>query len=174
MVGRKPSTGGIKRTGRELCCLRFSSMMAKPTDDNSYHDYYIFKLNKFAGIDQAVYSSLFLLLPKRFITVWQYDRRYDAFKVSPEGPLGECGGTRLYYQFFVASNSERENMRRVWTPSYRMSPKFPDRPPAIDGEELKACRMARVLWMDDLLHREWGSEWQPPHTPVDTDVSYRD
>ena len=168
-----PSIGGIKPIGRELYCLHSSCKIAE-VYDNSYHDYYIFKLNKFAGKDQIVFNGLFMLYPKRFITVWQYDWQYDAFKNSPEGPLGECGGTWWYYQFFFASDFERENMRRIWTPSYRTSPKFPDRPPPTHDEESKACRMSRVLWMDDVMHRKWGSEWQPPLTPVDTDASYRD
>lgn len=121
-----------------------------------------------------MFNGLFQIYPKRFITVWQSDWQFDSYKHSPEGPLGECGGTWWYYQFFLARDSEREHMRRIWTPSYRTSPKFPDRPPAIDGEETKACRMSRVLWMDDVMRNKWGSEWQPPHTPVDPDVSYRD
>lgn len=173
-VGRASFIGGIKPIGRKLRYPRSTRTMTKSNGDRSYHDYYIFKLNKFAGKDQVVFNGLFLIYPKRFITVWLSDWEYEAYKHSPEGSLGECGGTWWYYQFFFASDSEREHMRRIWTPSYRTSPKFPDRPPAIDGEESKACRMSRVLWMDDLMRRKWGSEWQPPHTPVDTDVSYRD
>ena len=78
-----------------------------------------------------------MVYPKRFITVWQYDSEYDGYKRSPEGPLGECGGSWWYYQFFLASASEREHMRRIWTPSYTPSPDFPDRPTAVDdgGDE---------------------------------------
>ena len=141
--------------------------IAKLADNRSYHDYYIFKLRKFAGKDQVVFNGLFLLYPKHFITVWQYDWHYDGFKSAPEGPLGECGPTWWYYQFFFASASEREHMRMVWTPSYRTSPKFPDRPPATDGEQSKACRMSRVRSVDDLIREAWGNEWKPPRTPVD-------
>lgn len=140
----------------------------------AYHDYYIFQLDKFAGKDQVVFNGLFMLYPKRFITVWQYDWEYELFKNAPEGPLGECGGVWWYYQFFLASDSERERMRRVWTPSYRTSPKFPDRPPAVDGVESKACRVSRVLWMESVMRFKWGNDWQPPHTPVNIDTSYRD
>ena len=146
----------------------------QPLSNYSYHGYYIFKLNKFAGKDQVVYNGLFTIYPKRFITVWQLDWQFDGFKNAPEGPLGECGGAWWYYQFFLASDSEREHMRRIWTPSYRASPKFPGRPPAVDGEESKVCRVSRVLWMNDVMRNKWGGEWEPPHTPVDTDVSYRD
>lgn len=140
----------------------------------AYHDYYIFKLEKFAGKDQVVYNGLFALYPKHFITVWQYDWMHELFKNAPEGPLGECGGPWWYYQFFLASDEEREHMRAVWTPSYRTSPKFPDRPPAADGEESKACRASKVLWMEKVMRFKWGEGWQPPHTSVDIDASYRD
>ena len=139
----------------------------------SYHDYYAFRLDKFAGKDQVVFNGLFMVYPKRFITVWQYDWSYELFKNSPEGPLGECGGPWWYYQFFLASDEEREHMRTVWTPR-RTSPKFTDSPPAADGVESKACRVSRVLWMENVMRSRWGSDWQPPHTPVDIDASYRD
>jgi hypothetical protein len=135
-------------------------------DNNSYHDYYLFKLNKFAGKDQVVYNGLFMLYPKNFITVWQYDWRYELFRNAPEGPLGECGGTWWYYQFFLASDAEREHMRRVWTPSYRTFLK--------SLVPSKACRVSRVLWMDNVMRIKWGNKWKPPRTPVDVDVSYRD
>ena len=140
--------------------------LLKLCDNNSYHDYYIFKLNKFAGKDQVVYNGLFMLYPKHFITVWQYDWRYELFSNAPEGPLGECGGTWWYYQFFLASDAERERMRRVWTPSYRIFLK--------SLVPSKACRVSRVLWMDNVMRIKWGNKWQPPHTPVNVDVSYRD
>jgi len=114
-----------------------------------------------------------MVYPKRFITVWQYDSEYDGYKKSPEGPLGECGGSWWYYQFFLASASEREHMRRIWTPSYTPSPDFPNQPTAVDGGETKAW-MARLLWINDLMDRKWGGEWKPPQTPVDINVSYRD
>ena len=139
--------------------------LLKLRDNNSYHDHYIFKLDKFAGKDQVVFNGLFMLYPKRFITVWQYDWSYELFINAPEGPLGECGGTWWYYQFFLASDSERENMR-IWTPPNRTFLKFLMR--------LKVCRVSRVLWMDNLMRFKWGKKWQPPHTPVDVDVSYRD
>lgn len=176
MVGRTSSAGGIRRTGRKLYFPRVPLQLravADLTGGYSYHDYYIFRLNKFAGKDQVVFNGLFMLYPKRFITVWQYDWHYDAFKNAPEGPLGQCGGPWWYYQFFVAADDDRENMRKIWTPSYRTSPKFPDRPPAVDGGGSKVCRASRVLWMDDLMREKWGSEWAPPRTPVDIDVSYR-
>ena len=140
----------------------------------SYHDYYIFKLNKFAGKDQVVFGGIFMIYPKRFITVWQIDWEFEGWKNTPWRPLGECGGVWWYYQFFLASDSERERMRMIWTPSYRTSPKFPDRPPAVDGEETDECRVSRILWINGLMDRKWGSEWEPPRTPVDIDVSYRD
>ena len=121
-----------------------------------------------------MFNGLFMVHPKRFITVWLLDWEYKAFKNTPNRPLGQCGGTWWYYQFFLASDSDRERMRKIWTPSYRASPKFFGRPPAINGEESEVCRMSRVLWMDDVMHRKWGSEWEPPHTPVDVDISYRD
>lgn len=169
-----PFTGGIKPIGRKLCYLRFSRTIAKPCAINSYHDYYIFKSNKFAGKHRIVFNGLFMLYPQRFITVWQYDREHDDFKNLPKAPLGECGEPWWYHQFFVASNSDREHMRTIWTPSYRRSPEFPDSPPAINGEESNVCRMTRTLWMDDVMRRRWGSDWKPPRTPVDIDISQRD
>ena len=132
----------------------------------SYHDYYLLKRGKFAGKDQTVFTTLFLLFPERFITVWQYDRRSPQYIGVPEGPLGSCGGTWWYYQFFVSSPSDRERMRDIWTPDRHNPTSARFRP-----KTSSVCRVTRVLPIRDVLRRSFGTFWKPPKANVDTDGS---
>ena len=140
----------------------------KPSLTSRYHDYYIFKLGKFAGKDQTVFTTLFLLFPERFITVWQYDRKSPQHIGVPEGPLGSCGGTWWYYQFFVSSRIDQERMRDVWTPDRHnpASAKFKLNTSSV-------CRVTRVLAIRDVLKRSFDMFWSPPRATVNTGRSQR-
>ena len=133
-----------------------------------YHDYYIFKRGKFAGKDQTVFTTLFLLFPERFITVWQFDPEAQQYADMPEGPLGNCGGTWWYYQFFVCNRSDRERMRDIWTPD-RHSPTSSKWKLGAPG----ACHLTRVLPIRNVLDRSFGISWRPPKATIDTDLSQR-
>lgn len=158
--------GGVRLTSRT--CLPNLLKNSRSKLPARYHDYYIFKRGKFAGKDQTVFTTLFLLFPERFITTWQYDPKSPRYIGAPEGPLGSCGGTWWYYQFFVSSRSDQERMRDIWTPD-RHSPasaKFTLRPSSV-------CRVTRVLSVHDVLRRFFGKLWKPPKATVDTDRSQR-
>ena len=132
-----------------------------------YHDYYIFKRKKFAGKDQTVFTTLFLLFPERFITVWQFDRKAPQYLGVREGPLGSCGGTWWYYQFFVSDQSDQEKMRDIWTPDRH------DRTNSKWRITSRECRLTRVLPIRDVLDRAFGVYWTPPKATVDTNRSQR-
>lgn len=134
-----------------------------------YHDYYLFKRKTFVGKDQNLYTSLFLLFPERFITVWQYDNKAPEYVGLAEGPLGNCGGTWWYYQFFVSSKRDQAKMRNVWTPGEPVPSKFNPVPKAST-----VCRASRVLDMEGVIKRKYGIDWEPPRRKVDIDASQRD
>jgi hypothetical protein len=140
-------------------------MCSNPFVTPRYHDYYI-KRGKFAGKDQTVYTTLFLLFPERFITVWQYDRKSPQYIGVPEGPLGSCGEAWWYYQFFVSSRGDQERMRDIWTPGRHnpTSTKFKLKTSSV-------CRLTRVLPIRDVLRRSLGKFWKPPKATVDTNRS---
>jgi len=132
----------------------------------AYHDYYLFNRHVFAGKDQTIFNSLFLLFPERFITVWQYDRNAPNYINMPEGPLGKCGGTWWYYQFFVASGEEQDRMRNVWNPPIR-NWTFQQ------TNKGKNCRLTRLLAMKDVIHRKFGRFWKHPIPTIDITASQR-
>lgn len=167
--GQADAIAWWRRTYFAYVCLKpFDNSRSKPSTTPRYHDYYIFKRGKFAGKDQTVFTTLFLLFPERFITVWQYDRKSPQYIGVSEGPLGDCGGGWWYYQFFVSSRSDQERMRDVWTPDRHnpASAKFKLRPPNV-------CRVTRVLSIRDVLRRSFGKFWKFPKATVDTDRSQR-
>ena len=133
-----------------------------------YHDHYIFKRGKFAGKDQTVFTTLFLLFPERFVTVWQFDRKAPQYIGVSEGPLGNCGEAWWYFQFFVSSRSDQERMRDIWTPDRHnpTSSKWRLRTPRV-------CRLTRVLPIRDVLDRSFGISWKPPKATIDIDRSQR-
>jgi len=133
-----------------------------------YHDYYIFKRGKFAGKDQTVFTTLFLLFPERFITVWQFDRKSSQYIGVREGPLGSCGGTWWYYQFFVSDQGDQEKMRDIWTPDRHNSTNS-----KWSLKTSKVCRLTRVLSIRNVLERTFGMSWVPPKATVDTNQSQR-
>lgn len=146
----------------------FKSSRNEPFANSRYHDYYLFKLGKFAGKDQTVFTTLFLLFPERFITVWQHDHKSPQYLGLSEGPLGSCGHEWWYYQFFVSGRGDQEKMRDIWTPDRHRhkSAKFRLRPSSV-------CRVTRVLSINDVLKRSFGTHWKPPKTTIDTDRSQR-
>lgn len=66
-----------------------------------------------------------MLNPKRIISVWFYGptpppplpkktRQNAVVKRASESPLGMCGNSWYYYEFFLASAAEREIMKKQW------------------------------------------------------------
>jgi hypothetical protein len=157
------SLGGNRLSSRELNCLRKCPFI---NCSSSYHDYFIFQRHLFAGKDQTIYNSIFLLFPKRFITVWQWDPEAPEYIGLPDAPLGQCGGTWWYYQFFVASPQERRHQIKIWTP--------PKQDWSLNSkEDDKQCRLSRVLSMESVIKRRFGNHWTPPKATIDTSVSQR-
>ena len=135
-----------------------------------YHDYYLFKRNAFVGKEQNLYNSLFLLFPERFITVWQYDNKAPEYVGLADAPLGSCGGTWWYYQFFVSNKRDQAKMKSIWSPAEPVPSKFNPAVPKTSTE----CRMTRLLDMESVIKRRHGLFWKPPHRKVDINVSQRD
>jgi len=125
-----------------------------------YHDHYLSR-KIFVGEDQILFDALFLLNPHRIISVWQYDPAPPPPLLAPHTtpssnqspvlewgesntPLGACGSTWFYYQFFLASEPERQEMRGRW------------------GSGSVACRLTRVIAMESLLKRVFGNQWVVP------------
>ncbi|KIJ66170.1 hypothetical protein HYDPIDRAFT_64861, partial [Hydnomerulius pinastri MD-312] len=80
----------------------------------SYHNKYLSQ-GIFVGKDQTLMNAILLLYPERFGTVWVNDPR----SLSPTGNHmdlygGRCGNTWYYFEYWLASASEREAMKRDW------------------------------------------------------------
>lgn len=120
----------------------------------AYHAYYLTE-RFFVGRDTALVNSLFLLHPERIITVWPGDPRLGS-------SLGSCSPspTAGYYQWWLASLSEREDMRAkwesVWSGNWR----------AWFGAG-ESCRALQPLAMRWLLRLPFGEAWKPPTASVD-------
>ncbi|KAF7365368.1 hypothetical protein MVEN_00409000 [Mycena venus] len=123
----------------------------------AYHDYYL-NLGLFVGKDQTLINAIFLLFPSRVIAVWLDDPESPAHKgmlpVVDEGALGNCGAEWFYYQFWLATPSERVAMRNIWESNARWS--------WIWWRVRQQCRVTRVSSMKDLLKRRFGRDWEPP------------
>ena len=161
------SLGGAKHISRKQLKSRRTCRNSVPS---RYHDYYLFKRKMFVGKDQNIFTSLFLLFPERFITVWQYDNTAPEYVGLAEGPLGNCGGTWWYYQFFVSSERDQEKMRSIWSPGEPVPSKFNP----IFSKTSAACRVTRVLDMRHVIRRRYGRNWTPPRRKVDINASQRD
>ncbi|KZV95184.1 hypothetical protein EXIGLDRAFT_672376 [Exidia glandulosa HHB12029] len=109
----------------------------------------------FVGNDQLLMNALFLLYPARFITVWNRDPEtaFDAGLSPWYGGLGYCGDPWFAYEFFLASDEERENMTTMWTSEKLRWDFWRPRP---------KCRAERILPMTDVLRRTFGPNWRPP------------
>jgi hypothetical protein len=147
-----------------------SSPTSRNSSSSRYHDYYLFKRKAFVGKDQNLFTSLFLLFPERFITVWQYDNAAPEYVGLAEGPLGNCGGTWWYFQFFVSGGRDQAKMRSIWSPGEPAPSKFNP----IYSKTSPVCRMTRVLDMGRVIKRRYGMNWKPPCRKVNINVSQRD
>ncbi|KIM76626.1 hypothetical protein PILCRDRAFT_826184 [Piloderma croceum F 1598] len=155
----------------------------------NYHDLYLSR-RVFVGKDQTLINALFLLNPKRIISVWLGDptppppspptapdlstadhseahSKRGLFQMTDnDTPLGACGKTWFYYQFFLASESEREGMRRRWGTGSIWGWEF--RPwrwswwTGIGEQHDGRCRLTRVVAMESLLKKVFGQGWTAP------------
>ena len=138
----------------------------------AYHDYYIDTLNTYTGDSSSLINSLTLLHPENFITVWQGDPLSSAAlfnisnlrdpQVDAEFILGNCGDSRLYFQFFLSSDAERDAARQHWSQqsnwkiwqyhqwSHRRTP----------------CKVTSILPLEWTLRRPFGETWSPPKSTV--------
>jgi len=138
-----------------------------------------------------MFNSLSLLFPGRITTVWPSDPDAPGSLETEVNPLGECGDmyvliprshhthnygnlsstpilicSRCYFRYFLSSQSEQRAIgallkSRVWRMPWKIfSP-------------VKECRLARVLGMEDVLRRNFGSGWNPPGAGLDLSVDYR-
>ncbi|KAJ6512121.1 hypothetical protein C8R47DRAFT_1093613 [Mycena vitilis] len=126
----------------------------------AYHDLYI-KRDIFVGKDQTLINAIFLLFPSRLIAVWLGDpgapEHIGRLPVVDEGALGNCGAEWFYYQFWLATASDRQAMRDLWASNARWSWGW--------WRQRQQCRVTQVSAMKDLLQRQFGPDWQPPlHT----------
>lgn len=123
----------------------------------TYHDHYLSQ-GVFVGKDQTLINALFLLNPKRIISVWLLDPlpppsqpgtdkpalsppsiKRSLFGTGKDTPLGACGSTWYYYQFFLASAEERVKMRHMWGHSWGFKPW------SWDWWQVSTCRWIRVI-----------------------------
>ncbi|PAV22944.1 proteophosphoglycan 5 [Pyrrhoderma noxium] len=153
----------------------------------AYHDYYR-SMNIFVGKDQTLFNSLIALFPDRFLGVFMGDPQAPAVvpsmkeKVKDESPayidyditehiLGVCGNQWYYYQFFLASETERGVMSdfmvknigwKFWTSDW-----WKNVGNKVSGGEVKEkCRTTRIIKMRESLRRVWGEDWEPPKGTV--------
>jgi hypothetical protein len=146
----------------------------------TYHNHYL-SLDVFVGKDQTLINALFLLNPKRIISVWLFDPMPQNLpsKRSPEGaphkrrglfgqdnrtPLGLCGSTWYYYQFFLASASEREAMIAIWG-SFSPLQLWQWDWWTGKSQDIR-CRLGQVVAMELLLKRVFGQAWTAPGSSV--------
>ncbi|KAJ7505545.1 hypothetical protein B0H11DRAFT_428335 [Mycena galericulata] len=129
----------------------------------AYHDHYL-RRGFFVGKDQNLIHALFLLFPSRIIGVWLDDPDAPAHKEllaldnSAEGFLGTCGENWFYYQFWLASSAARTSMHTIWESAARWS--------WGGWRRRHQCRLTRVVAIEDLLHRQFGDDWQPPISSI--------
>jgi len=130
----------------------------------AYHDYYI-SLEVFVGKDYTLINALFLLFPSRFITVWLDDplapAHLDLLPLTDESALGSCGPPWFYYQWWMASASERMRMRGIFDWKAKWSWMW--------WRKRKICQLTRVLSMKNVLERQFGAGWKAPHRSVALD-----
>ncbi|KAI0050316.1 hypothetical protein FA95DRAFT_1570677 [Auriscalpium vulgare] len=127
-----------------------------------YHDLYLAR-DIFVGKDQTLINTLFYLFPAHFVGVRLYDRAAPATKGVPEDastPIGECGSTWWYYQWYFASAQERWGMANVWLQDASRTGR--------DAAWMAAarCRVTRLLPWKWLLRNEYGHRYQLPQASV--------
>ncbi|KAH7921432.1 hypothetical protein BV22DRAFT_998305, partial [Leucogyrophana mollusca] len=98
----------------------------------AYHDEYRSR-QIFVGKDQTLINALLLLFPERMATVWVRDpsRHFGitANQIAEERGIesewdpedGRCGNPWYYFEWWVASDSERKSMNEVWEKSLERS-----------------------------------------------------
>lgn len=123
----------------------------------SYHDEYLSR-NMFVGKDQTLINALIFLFPSRFATVWLFDQEAPAHKGVPdnsETPLGTCGSSWFYYQWWLASAEEQEKTAGIWM-------RVEDYSKESWSRWRTRCRVTRVMGMDMVLKRQFGRIWTHP------------
>ena len=159
-----------------------------------YHDYWLFKRGAFVGQDRTMFNSLSLLFPERIITVWPSDQYAPNSLEDEVNPLGMCGDMyvlfsasinrpqrshfheppstptsicrRWYFRYFLSSCPEQQTIGTLLKSSvWRM--------PWQIFSPVEECRTTRVLGMEDILRRNFGSGWNPPAAGLDLSVDYR-
>ncbi len=126
----------------------------------TYHDYYLHK-GLFVGKDQTLINALFLLFPSRIFGVWLTDPSAPSLiRYFDSGPIGACGNSWFYYQFFLAARGERDSMRETWV--RELEGKFGNKWPWKGWEwwwTRQECRLARVVWIRDMVYDAFGKGW---------------
>ncbi|KAF9525014.1 hypothetical protein CPB83DRAFT_819338 [Crepidotus variabilis] len=126
----------------------------------AYHNHYL-TLGFFIGQDDTIYNSLLLLSPSRFITVWASDPTAPARGGLPpsfvtHGPLGACGSSSKYYQWWLSDRATRESMGEWW-----IGHGAEDDKEAVGWWKVRiACRLTRVLSAEQVLRTALGSRWK--------------
>ncbi|KAJ7688230.1 hypothetical protein B0H14DRAFT_3101224 [Mycena olivaceomarginata] len=118
----------------------------------AYHDHYL-RQGLFVGKDQNLIFALFLMFPSRIIGMGPIS------DVAHEGNLGSCGENWFYYQFWLAKLADRAAMNEIWENAARWS--------WGGWRKRHECRLTRVVWVKNLLHRQFGSSWNPPVSSID-------
>ncbi|KAF9222340.1 hypothetical protein BS17DRAFT_708690 [Gyrodon lividus] len=143
----------------------------------SYHNEYLSR-GIFVGKDQTLINAILLLYPERFGTVWVHDpltlaNSTTGVQMDLEG--GRCGSTWYYFEWWLASQSEREAMKRSWDSSVASGRRwwkalwlFLGRTEVLKETDSRydqqGCRMADALLIESMLRREdvFGPQWQIP------------
>ncbi|TFY74123.1 hypothetical protein EWM64_g9889 [Hericium alpestre] len=123
----------------------------------AYHDHYL-ATPLFVGKDQTLINAVIYLFPAHFASVLLADWSAPAHRGVPDNaatPLGSCGSSWYYYQYWLARETEREVMADVWMEEED------ERGRGKDLIRLR-CRMAQTLTVEKLLQREFGQRWKPP------------
>lgn len=108
-------------------------------------------------------NSLVTLFPLHFFGVllydWQWpDRELVGDSEQVNSPLGACGSTWWYYQWWFADVDEREPTADSWLGSdARVMDKLHQRP-----KGSIRCRDTYLIMADDLIRRSFGREWWAP------------
>jgi hypothetical protein len=117
-----------------------------------YHDHYL-SLGHFVGKDQTLINALFLLFPRRFVTLW----RRDPSSRTKFWPSGKCGGEWYYYEFALAKENERNAMESIW--EKKMSWFWRVLRGWVPGGTAK-CPLPPGLAMESVLAETFGERWK--------------
>ena len=124
----------------------------------AYHDRYLRK-GHFVGKDQTLINSLFLLFPSRIIGVRIFDPSVQTglphfSTISP----GSCGSPWFYYQFFLASNKERQAMSSKWMRDLEDQVIWPFSSWKWWLKQ-QECKLTQVVCMRNILFDAFGMGW---------------